>query len=107
MGKRYNLDEIKKMNESPAESIFSAETKAKAEQPATAEAGEYQRITLNVPKGYVIPDELKQLREKKSVRLQLLVTPSLLQVLKDTAAAQHTSVNDLVFRTLTDKFMEG
>lgn len=106
MGKKYNLDEIRKMNESPAESILSAETKAKAE-PATAEAEEYQSITIKVPKGYVISDEMHMFKEKKSVRLQLLVTPSLLQVLRDTAAAQHTSVNDLVFRALTEKFMEG
>ena len=61
-----------------------------------------QQAVKDPATGYEVPPGYRLVRETKSRRLQLLVRPSLLKVLKEEAAARNMSVNSLIDELLTD-----
>lgn len=66
------------------------------ETQETAQAAQEGQQGFTVPEGYILT------QEPKSKRLQLLVRPHTLEALKQTAAAQGLSVNELCNRILED-----
>lgn len=58
-----------------------------------------------VPEGFIIPKGYRLERETKSVRLQLLVRPATKEAIKDLAAAQGLSMNDLI-NSILEEYIE-
>lgn len=71
--------------------ISSANEQREAPQPAKED--------FIIPKGY------KLVKESKSERMQLLVRPLVKKALKETAAAQGVSTNDLI-NTIFEEYLE-
>lgn len=79
----------KKSFKNPAMNFISA-----VEEPqAAAQEG------LAIPKGY------KLVKENKSARMQLLIRPTIKDAIKEEAAAQGLSMNDLV-NNIFEEYME-
>lgn len=58
------------------------------------------------PEGYTVPQGYKLVRESKSARLQLLVTPAVSADLKSAAAAEGISLNELCNR-IFEGYLKG
>ena len=82
----------KNFKKNTAELFISAADEPQ-EAPQTAQEG------FSIPKGY------KLVKENKTERIQLLVRPTTKAALKQKAAAQGTSLNDLINQIL-DKYVE-
>ena len=57
------------------------------------------------PGGFVVPKGYRLEKETKSVRLQLLVRPGTKEAIKDLAAQQGLSMNDLI-NTILEEYLE-
>lgn len=82
----------KDFKKNAAELFISAADEAQ-ETPQTAQEG------VTIPKGY------KLVKENKSERMQLLVRPTLKEAIKQEAAAQGLSMNDLV-NNIFEEYLE-
>lgn len=80
----------KKSFKSAAELFLSAtEIEPEAPKPETPKQ-EKKAAGVNVPKGY------KLVKENKSERMQLLIRPTIKESIRNIAAAQGLSMNDLI-----------
>ena len=59
------------------------------------------------PEGYIVPAGYKLVRETKSARLQLLVTPTISANLKSAAAVEGISINELCNRIFEEYLNRG
>ena len=67
---------------------------------------EPEEQTKSAPEGYTVPQGYKLVRESKSARLQLLVTPAVSADLKSAAAAEGISLNELCNR-IFEGYLKG
>lgn len=75
----------KNFKRNPAEMFISAAEAQEAPEAEQADTG----LDFDVPKGY------KLVREPKSIRMQLLVRPTVKEAIKQEAEAKGISMNDL------------
>jgi hypothetical protein len=101
---------MKKSFKTAAENFISGAEEEPREEPKKAPAKKAQAKkpkeeqtapAVSIPKGYRLEKELK------SERLQLLIRPTTKQALKDKAAKEGVSVNDLINRILDDYTEKG
>lgn len=81
--------------------FYIGEPEAPAEDPEEVKEDPEIDQGLTVPKGYILT------REAKSERMQLLIRPSLKKGIKEAAAAQGLSMNDLINSILEEYLRKG
>lgn len=69
-------------------------------------SGAREEPTETTTEGFKVPQGFKLVRESKSARLQLLVTPTVSADLKRAAAAEGISLNELCNR-IFEKYLKG
>lgn len=84
-----------------------AQSKLNFNNPLLRNSEERESINISVPESFTVPEGYKLVKESKSKRLQLLVTPTTAANLKTAAAVEGISLNELCNRIFEEYLKRG